>query len=219
MGCLCVLLVACFETFAAWQTRRGSGSQEGSVATLQSSGDRLAGCSSWHLRFVVYSSGGNLSRRSSCWRWDGTCAFPCRCATSKSCSPSGICTPTTSRCGSEKRNHIRRRSFGSSNNKRIFCAPDSSARQPRLTPCLNTDSMGCCGSSDESSTEAASSRFSHSSTFRLVELVLPVWALTTAKLPTMSVSPIRAILHVISREFSGYLLRGCSSRRRPEIVL
>src|SRR2546430_1325995 len=25
----------------------------GSVATLQSSGDRLAGCSSWHLRFVV----------------------------------------------------------------------------------------------------------------------------------------------------------------------
>src|SRR5258708_4124965 len=26
MGCLCVLLVACFETFAAWQTRRGSGS-------------------------------------------------------------------------------------------------------------------------------------------------------------------------------------------------
>src|SRR6266403_4542365 len=61
----------------------------GSVATLQSSGDRLAGCSSWHLRFVVYSSGGNLSRSSSCWRWDGTCAFPCRTATSKSCSPSG----------------------------------------------------------------------------------------------------------------------------------
>jgi Domain of unknown function (DUF4158) len=71
----------------------------GSVATLKSSGDRLAGCSSWHLRFVVYSSGGNLSRRSYCWRWDGTCAFPCGTATSKSCSPSGICTPTTSRCG------------------------------------------------------------------------------------------------------------------------
>src|SRR5258708_8533033 len=30
-----------------------------------------------------------LSRRSSWWRWDGTCAFPCRTATSKSCSPSG----------------------------------------------------------------------------------------------------------------------------------
>ena len=72
---------------------------EGSVATLQSPGDRLAGCSSWHLRFAVYSSGGNLSRRSSCWRWDGTCAFPCRTATSKSCSPSGVCKPTTSRCG------------------------------------------------------------------------------------------------------------------------
>src|SRR5258708_24341777 len=71
----------------------------GSVATLQSPGDSLAGCSSWHLRFAVYSSGGNLSRRSSCWRWDGTCAFPCRTATSKSCSPSGVCTPTTSRWG------------------------------------------------------------------------------------------------------------------------
>src|SRR5260221_3269341 len=71
----------------------------GSVATLQSSGDRVAGCSSWHLRFAVYSSAGNLSRRSSCWRWDGTCAFPCRTATSKSCSPSGVCTPTMSRCG------------------------------------------------------------------------------------------------------------------------
>jgi hypothetical protein len=76
-----------------------SGLSYGSVATLQSPGDRLAGCSSWHLRFAVYSSGGNLSRRSSCWRWDGTCAFPCRTATSKSCSPSGVCTPTTSRCG------------------------------------------------------------------------------------------------------------------------
>src|SRR5260221_9998685 len=53
------------------QSRKG----KGSVATLQSSGDRLAGCSSWHLRFVVYSSGGNLSRRSSCWRLGGTFAF------------------------------------------------------------------------------------------------------------------------------------------------
>jgi hypothetical protein len=35
----------------------------GSVATLQVPRDRLAGCSSWHLRFVVYSSGGNLNRR------------------------------------------------------------------------------------------------------------------------------------------------------------
>ena len=34
--------------------------REGSVATLQSPRGRLAGCSSWHLRFVVYSSGDNL---------------------------------------------------------------------------------------------------------------------------------------------------------------
>ena len=32
----------------------------GSVATLQVARDRLAGCSSWPLRFAVYSSGGNL---------------------------------------------------------------------------------------------------------------------------------------------------------------
>ena len=70
-----------------------------SVATLQSPRDRPTGCSSWHLRFAVYSSGGNLSRRSFCWRWDGTCAFPSLTATSRSCSPSGVCTPTTSRCG------------------------------------------------------------------------------------------------------------------------
>src|SRR5260221_1707062 len=75
------------------------GGELGSVATLQSPGDRLAGCSSWHLRFAVYSSGGNLSRRSSCWRWDGTCAFPCRTATAKSCSPTRAFHPTTSRCG------------------------------------------------------------------------------------------------------------------------
>ena len=30
----------------------------GSVATLQVARDRLAGCSSWPLRFAVYSSGG-----------------------------------------------------------------------------------------------------------------------------------------------------------------
>ncbi len=39
-----------------------------------------------------HSSGGN-DRRSSCWRW-GTCAFPSRTATSRSCSPSGGCTPS-----------------------------------------------------------------------------------------------------------------------------
>ena len=38
---------------------------------------------------AVYSSGGNLNRRSSCWQWAGTCAFPFRTATSRSCSPSG----------------------------------------------------------------------------------------------------------------------------------
>src|ERR1700674_987050 len=75
------------------------GSQLGSVAALQVARDRLAGCSSWPLRFAVYSSGGNLSRRSSCWQWDGTCAFPFRTATSRSCSPSGVCTPITSRYG------------------------------------------------------------------------------------------------------------------------
>jgi Succinylglutamate desuccinylase / Aspartoacylase family len=34
-----------------------------SVAILQSPRGRLAGCSSWHLRLVVFSSGGNLNRR------------------------------------------------------------------------------------------------------------------------------------------------------------
>src|SRR5260221_2421190 len=76
-----------------------SGAIQGSVATLQSPGDRLAGCSSWHLRFAVYSSGGNLSRRSSCWRWDGTFAFPWRTSASKSCAACVAVTPTTSRCG------------------------------------------------------------------------------------------------------------------------
>src|SRR5258708_8208949 len=43
----------------------------GSVATLQSSGDRLAGFSSWHLPFLVYSNGGNLSRMPSFVRRGG----------------------------------------------------------------------------------------------------------------------------------------------------
>src|SRR6202040_3806628 len=50
----------------------------GSVATLQVARDKLAGCSFWPLRFAVYSSGGNLNRKSSCWQWGGTCAFPFR---------------------------------------------------------------------------------------------------------------------------------------------
>jgi hypothetical protein len=58
-----------------------------------------AGCSSWLLRFAVYSNGGNLSRRSSCWQWGGTCAFPFRTATLRSCSPSGACAPITSQSG------------------------------------------------------------------------------------------------------------------------
>jgi len=39
------------------------GEPSGSVATLQSPRGRLAGCSSWPLRFAVYSSGGNLNRK------------------------------------------------------------------------------------------------------------------------------------------------------------
>jgi hypothetical protein len=39
------------------------GENAGSVATLHSPRGRLAGCASWHLRFVTYSSGGNLNRR------------------------------------------------------------------------------------------------------------------------------------------------------------
>jgi len=34
-----------------------------SVATLHSPRGRLAGCSSWPLRFLVFSSGGNLNRK------------------------------------------------------------------------------------------------------------------------------------------------------------
>src|SRR6201984_1024028 len=54
---------------------RTRGRQDRSVATLQSPRGRLAGCSSWPLRFAVYSSGGNSSRKSSSWRWVGICAF------------------------------------------------------------------------------------------------------------------------------------------------
>src|SRR4029077_15289975 len=72
---------------------------KGSVATLQSRRDRLARCSFWTLRFAVYSNGVNLSRRSFCWPWDGTCAFPSHTATSRSCSPSGVCTPIMSPSG------------------------------------------------------------------------------------------------------------------------
>ena len=39
---------------------------EGGIATLQLARDRLVGCSSWPLRFAVYSSGGN-SCRSNPW--------------------------------------------------------------------------------------------------------------------------------------------------------
>jgi hypothetical protein len=73
------------------------------------------------------------------------------------------CVRSTS--NSEKCNHIRRRSFGSSNNKRIVCTPGSAARQPRFSPCLNADSIGCCGFSDETSTRAMFSRFNHLSSF------------------------------------------------------
>src|SRR6266850_5142395 len=65
--------------------------------------------------------------------------------------------------GSEKRSHIRRVSLGSSNKSRIVCSPGWLARQPRLSPCLNADSIGYFGSSEETSTRAISSRFSHPS--------------------------------------------------------
>ena len=42
---------------------------------------------------------------------------------------------------------------------------------------------------------------------------------TIGELPSVSVLSIRAILRVISKEFSAYLLRDCSSRRGREIVL
>ena len=52
---------------AKGQVECGSSSHFGSVATLQVTRDRLAGCSSWPLRFAVYSNGVNSSRRSSSW--------------------------------------------------------------------------------------------------------------------------------------------------------
>ena len=54
-------------------------------------------CSLRH-RFPVCSSGGNSNRKSSFWRLVGICVFPCRTGTSRSCSPSEVCTPITSRC-------------------------------------------------------------------------------------------------------------------------
>src|SRR5271165_6198515 len=70
----------------------------GSVATLQEWSDMLRQCSLRH-RFPVCSSGGNSNRKSSFWRLVGICVFPCRTGTSRSCSPSEVCTPITSRCG------------------------------------------------------------------------------------------------------------------------
>src|SRR5271166_5502014 len=55
-------------------------------------------CSLRH-RFPVCSSGGNSNRKSSFWRLVGICVFPCRTGTSRSCSPSEVCTPITLRCG------------------------------------------------------------------------------------------------------------------------
>ena len=58
----------------------------------------LGQCSLRH-RFPVYSSAGNSNRESSFWRLIGICVFPCRTGTSRSCSPSEVCTPISSRCG------------------------------------------------------------------------------------------------------------------------
>ena len=52
----------------------------------------LRQCSLRH-RFPVCSSGGNSNRKSSFWRLVGICVFPCRTGTSRSCSPSEVCTP------------------------------------------------------------------------------------------------------------------------------
>ena len=71
----------------------------GSVATLQLPRVRLAGCSSWRLRFAVYSNGVNSSRRSSSWQWDGICAFPFRTATSRDTLLSAEFWSTTSPSG------------------------------------------------------------------------------------------------------------------------
>src|SRR5215469_16289897 len=71
----------------------------GSVATLQSRRDRLAGCSFWTLRFAVYSNGVNLSRRSFYWRLAGTCAFHFPIVMLRSCWPSADFWLTTLQSG------------------------------------------------------------------------------------------------------------------------
>jgi hypothetical protein len=58
----------------------------------------LGQCSLRH-RFPICSSGGSSNRKSSFWRLVGICVFPCRTGTSRSWSPSEVCTPITSRCG------------------------------------------------------------------------------------------------------------------------
>src|SRR5208282_4935717 len=64
----------------------------GSVTTLQEWSDMLGQCSLRH-RFPVCSSGGYSNRKSFFWRLVGICVFPCRTGTSRSCSPSEVCTP------------------------------------------------------------------------------------------------------------------------------
>jgi hypothetical protein len=51
--------IKCMFLSGEWFSRLQAA--KGSVATLQVPRDRLAGCSSWHLRFVVYSSGDNFA--------------------------------------------------------------------------------------------------------------------------------------------------------------
>ena len=51
--------------------------------------------------------------------------------------------------------------FGSSNKSRIVCSFGWLARQPGPSPCVNADSIGYWGSSEEISTRAISSRFNH----------------------------------------------------------
>ena len=80
------------------RAKSAEASAVGSVATLQEWSDMLRQCSLRH-RFPVCSSGGNSNRKSSFWRLVGICVFPCRTGTSRSCSPSEVCTPITLRCG------------------------------------------------------------------------------------------------------------------------
>jgi len=66
--------------------------------------------------------------------------------------------------------------FGSSNKSRIVCSPSWLARQPAPSVCLNADSIGYRGSSEETSTRAISSRLNHSpdvpGRFGLVALII-----------------------------------------------